>query len=284
MVAKWAGGCLELRAASALASARAPSHRGGTFKSLRIAALLLVLLIVAVGTWRDRVRTTQWRSPLYVGIYPIAADDSAVTRAYIAGLNHETFASIDAFFAREAERHGLSLRRPVKTLLRAEVTRRPPLLKQSAGIPGTLIWSLRLRFWSWLATRRTPGAEDVHVFVLFHDPARTPSVPHSLGLQKGLIGVVYGFAAPDMAGSNAVVIAHELLHTVGASDLYDAETDQPRVPDGLGDPAQVPLYPQRFAEIMGGRRMLSPTRWETPASLDEVRIGPATALAIRWDR
>ena len=120
------------------------------------------------------------------------------------------------------------------------------------------------------------------MFVLFHDPALTPVVPHSLGLTKGLIGVVYAFAAPEMNGANDVVIAHELLHTLGATDKYDAASDAPAFPDGYGDPRQVPLYPQATAELMAGRRMLSATRWEQPGDLDEVVVGPATALEIRW--
>ena len=36
-----------------------------------------------------------------------------------------------------------------------------------------------------------------------------------------------------MTGPNNVVIAHELLHTVGATDKYDPVTDAPRIPDGL---------------------------------------------------
>ena len=99
------------------------------------------------------------------------------------------------------------------------------------------------------------------MFVLYHDPALTPTVPHSLGLAKGLIGVVYAFAAPQMNGSNNVVIAHELLHTVGATDKYRIADDAPRFPDGYGDPAQVPLYPQQRAELMAGRRMLTPDTW-----------------------
>ena len=82
------------------------------------------------------------------------------------------------------------------------------------------------------------------MFVLYHDPAVTPTVPHSLGLTKGFIGVVYAFAAPVMNGENNVVIAHELLHTVGATDKYDPANDAPRFPDGYGDPDQRPLYPQ----------------------------------------
>jgi hypothetical protein len=119
------------------------------------------------------------------------------------------------------------------------------------------------------------------VFVLYHDPALTPTVPHSLGLAKGLIGVVYAFATPEMNGANNVVIAHEMLHTVGATDKYGAD-DAPRFPEGYGNPAQSPLYPQLTAELMAGRRMLSPYKWQQAASLDEVVIGPATALEIRW--
>jgi hypothetical protein len=99
---------------------------------------------------------------------------------------------------------------------------------------------------------------------------------------KGLIGVVYAFAAPGMNGENNVVIAHELLHTVGAIDKYDLGDDAPRFPDGYGDPAQKPLYPQLTAELMAGRRVLAPGKWQQPMSLDEVVVGPVTALEIRW--
>ena len=85
-----------------------------------------------------------------------------------------------------------------------------------------------------------------------------------------------------MNGANDVVIAHELLHTLGASDKYDYGSNAPRFPDGYGDPQQQPLYPQRTAELMAGRRMISATRWEQVYGLEEVVIGPATALEIRW--
>jgi hypothetical protein len=78
------------------------------------------------------------------------------------------------------------------------------------------------------------------------------------------------------------VIAHELLHTVGATDKYDFADDAPRFPEGYGNPGQVPLYPQRTAELMAGRRVLAPGQWQQAASLDEVVIGPTTALEIRW--
>jgi len=263
-------------------TARSPAPPRSLFKSLRILILLLVLLLVSVTTCTDRRRSTSWHTPLYVALYPIAADESPVTRAYLDSLDSERFAPVDRFFVREGGRHGLAVDQPVKTRLRPELKEHPPQRPAGAGMLGTMLWSLELRYWAWRVSGRTRDPEDIRMFVLFHDPALSPIVPHSLGLTKGLIGVVYAFSAPQMNGGNNVVITHELLHTLGATDKYDPTNDMPRFPDGYGDPNQRPLYPQRFAEIMAGRRMLSADRWEQPADLDEVVVGPATALEIRW--
>jgi hypothetical protein len=271
-----------VKAAPAAAPPRGNVPRRSGFKMLRVLILLLILLLVAVTTWQQRYLSTRWRDPLYVAIYPIAADDSPVTRAYLAALDVERFKPIDHFFAREAERYRLQTGEPVRTRLRAELQELPPQRPPGAGVAATALWSLRLRYWAWRASGHVREPEDIRLFVLYHDPALTPTVPHSLGLMKGLIGVVYAFAVPEMNGENNVVIAHELLHTVGATDKYNPADDAPRFPDGYGDPAQQPLYPQLTAEVMAGRRMLAADRWQQAASLDEVVIGPNTALEIRW--
>jgi hypothetical protein len=249
---------------------------------VRILLLLLVLLVVAMGSWQSRYRSRSWRVPLYVAIYPIAADESPATLRYVAALDAERFKPIDEFFIREAERYRLGEREPIKTRLRSELRERPPQRPTTAGMFATAWWSLKLRFWAWRVSGHVHEPEDIRMFVLYHDPALTPQVPHSLGLTQGLIGVVYAFASSDMNGANDVVIAHELLHTVGASDKYLPDSDAPAFPNGYGDPRQVPLYPQRSAEIMAGRRMLSASEWQQAESLDEVVLGPATALEISW--
>jgi hypothetical protein len=267
--------------AGATPSGGAIPRRGG-FKMLRILILLLILLVVAVTTCQDRYLSTRWHDPLYVAIYPIAADDSAVTRDYLAALDIERFKSIDRFFAREAARYHLDTNEPIRTRLRSELPARPPQRAADAGLLATALWSLRLRYWAWHVSGHVHEPEDIRMFVLYHDPALTPTVPHSLGLTKGLIGVVYAFASPTMNGENNVVIAHELLHTVGATDKYRPIDDCPRFPDGYGDPGQTPLYPQSTAELMAGRRALAPDVCRQALSLDEVIIGRATALEIRW--
>jgi hypothetical protein len=251
---------------------------------VRILILLSLLLIVALTTWQERYRSTRWREPLYAAFYPIAADGSTVTARYVAELDTDRFKAIGDFFVREAQRYRLGETEPVKIRLRAELHDKPPQRAPNAGLLATAWWSLKLRYWAWRVSGHVNEPEDIRMFVLYHDPALTPEVPHSLGLTKGLIGVVYAFAASDMDGENNVVIAHELLHTVGASDKYLPGNDAPRFPDGFGDPEQLPLYPQSTAEIMAGRRMLSADRWQQAETLDEVVIGPATALEIRWLR
>ncbi len=84
------------------------------FKKIRIAILLYVLFMVAVGTWLTRVRSTDWNNSLWVKIYPINGDGSAVSAEYIAELDLDTFAGIESFIAREVERYGHTLSRPVR--------------------------------------------------------------------------------------------------------------------------------------------------------------------------
>ncbi|MDH3553063.1 MAG: hypothetical protein OER22_10660, partial [Gammaproteobacteria bacterium] len=82
-------------------------------------------------------------------------------------------------------------------------------------------------------------------------------------------------------GSNNVIIAHEFLHTLGATDKYDPADGQPLAPDGLAEPERKPLYPQRYAEIMGGRIALAANDAVMPKSLKYTVIGPQTASEIR---
>ena len=91
------------------------------------------------------------------------------------------------------------------------------------------------------------------MFVVYYDPKTHQRLAHSLGLQKGLIGVVNAFASPAQASRNNVVIAHEFMHTVGATDKYDPSNNQPVFPEGFAEPDRKPVYPQQRAEIMAGR-------------------------------
>jgi hypothetical protein len=96
------------------------------------------------------------------------------------------------------------------------------------------------------------------------------------------MAVTHLYAGDEAAGSNQVVVVHEFLHTLGATDRYDPATGQPLVPDGLADPLLEPRYPQRAAEIMAGRIAVSASEAEIPPGLRDTTVGPATAREIGW--
>jgi hypothetical protein len=253
------------------------------WRNIRILILLLILLWAALHTWLERIGSTGWKEPLWVGIFPVNADGSAAAQSFIDGLNEREFADIEDFMAREAHRYGKQLTEPVHVALYPQVKQPPPQLERTAGVLGTVWWSLKLRWFAWRAIDfggRAPPR--IRLFVLYHDPATLQVVPDSHGMQKGLLGVVHTFAQRSMAGSNSIVIAHELLHTLGASDKYDPVSGAPLFPIGFAEPNQNPLYPQDKAEIMAGRRAVSAQDAEMPATLGVVVVGPATAAEIRW--
>jgi hypothetical protein len=80
---------------------------------------------------------------------------------------------------------------------------------------------------------------------------------------------------------NNVIIAHEFLHTLGATDKYNPADGMPNFPSGYAEPDRNPLYPQRYAEIMGGRIAESEVEAMIPKSLNYVTIGRTTAEEIR---
>lgn len=260
------------------------------FRKLRIAILLFVLLNVAFGAWLARSRATDWEAPLDVVVYAMNGDGSEVSREWIAAIaarDREALAAwsddIESFFRREARRHGLPNENPVDVAFGGILEGAPPEPPRGRSLLSVMAWSLKLRWWAW-RNDDYPYPRDVLVFVRYFDPETTPTVAHSLGLQEGLIGVVNAFASKRMRAENHVVIAHELLHTLGATDKYDPATNLPRFPDGYADPYRDPLHPQDAAEIMAGRIAVEEYRAAAPRGLGEVVIGASTAAEIRWTR
>ena len=252
------------------------------FRTLRILILVVILVLVAASAWLTKQRTTSWQQPLRVAIFPINADRSDASARYIGELRLDAFDPVAVFMQREAERHGLTLKTPVEMFLAPRIDRVPPSPPFGGNAVQVMLWSLQMRYWAWVNARFDGPKPHVRVFVLYYDPQHITRVGHSLGLQKGLIGVVNAFASQAQAAQNDVVIAHEFLHTLGATDKYDLRNNQPFFPDGYAEPERQPLLPQAYAEIMAGRVPLTQTEAEMPASLDEALIGTQTAREINW--
>lgn len=253
------------------------------FKRLRIAVLLYVLLFVAAAQFFTAQQMTDWDAPLWVDIYAVAGDDDEVTRGYIDGLAATEFDDVEEFLNGEAERFGVQIEQPFSVRIVGEHRDPLPSLHANAGAIDVLWWSLRMR---WLATRLRWQQEgpsgDILVFAVFHEPSAGIALDRSTALEKGLIAVANVFATRTARGSNQVVLAHELLHTLGASDKYRPGSNLPVFPEGYAAPEARPLLPQAKAELMAGRRPIDETEAETPESLRDVIVGAATALEIGW--
>jgi len=251
------------------------------FKAIRITILLVILVIVGLNTWLSRLRSTDWDINLGVVIYPINADNSAATAHYIAGLDREAFQPLTKFIALEGAEYHLALADPVNVELAHEVKSLPPAAPFGGSRLEIMLWSLKMRWWAWRADNY-PGPGNIKIFILYYDPEQYKQLDHSFGLQKGLVGVVKAFADQQLAASNNVIITHEFLHTLGATDKYDPVSGLPLFPDGYAEPDKKPLYPQDQAEIMGGKIPISEREATMPDRLGLSVIGPATAREIGW--
>lgn len=245
--------------------------------------LALTLVLIGLGSWLSRHHTAAWNRPLWVVAFPINGDGSAVTTAYIDTLTRASFAPIEQYLSEQAQNHGVTLTTPMEIRLGPQLNDQPPEPPYGGSILQIMAWSLHLRWWAWRAASAYDGPPiNVRMFIVYHDPVLSPRLAHSLGLKEGMIGIANVFADRGMAGSNNVVVAHELLHTVGATDKYDPATDLPNYPDGYAEPERAPRYPQTRAELMAGRVPISDTQADIPRKLSETLIGPATAREVGW--
>jgi hypothetical protein len=253
------------------------------WRTARLVILSGILFFVAVGAWLDQHRTTSWEYTRRVGAFPASADGSKAAAAYIAALDEAQLQPVGDFVRREAHRYGLPLEEPLEIKLYPALPNPPPSLDADAGIFGRLLWSLRLRIYrSRVISTISRSQPTIALFLVYHDPDLAPALPHSMGLQRGLMGVVHLFATRTQDDQNAIVMAHELLHTFGATDKYAGSDNAPSYPDGYGEPDRVPRFPQRYAEIMAGRVALAADRQEMPDGLSQTLVGPATAREIGW--
>ena len=251
------------------------------FKTFRIFVLLIILATVAQQTYLDKA-DLDWKDNFYVAVYPVNADSSSEVASYIKTLRREDFEPMAEYFAEEGVRYKLGMRRPVEVQLGDIVSKIPPAPPNDRSLLSTMVWSLKFRLFAFNHSPKVNVKPDIKLYLLYHNPATSPVLSHSTALNKGRIGRVNLFGESSYAKQNLVILAHELLHTLTASDKYDLSNTLPIYPNGFAEPDKSPRYPQDFAEIMGGRVPMSETKAEIPKSLAQTLIGDKTAREIGW--
>jgi len=246
--------------------------------------LLILLAVAGAIAWFHFTRDTgppAWERPLKVVIYPENADGSERARAHIESLQPERFQAVEDYMAEQAGRYGLEIEKPFILELADPITG-APTAPDYRSFWTYLQWGLRLRFWYW-AFDDQGRAPDITVIARFRETGADDNL-HSLGIASMNLAVANLTASESASGLNNVVLAHELLHSVGADDLYDPATGLPEYPEGYADPNRRPRYPQSIAELMAGRVPVAPGRAEQAEQLDRTIVGHATATDIGWSR
>jgi len=250
-------------------------------KHKRLLLLSLILLVGLVTLWSiRRDQAPDWTQPLKVVIYPHAADDSASVHRFIDSLGDEFVARIERYFSDQAQGHNLPVSPPFTFEMAAPLASAPQA-PPAAGRLARLRWGLSLRWWRWRLD--TQGLDpDIVVVARFNAIDEVPASLHSVGMAELRLAVANLPAAESHRGYAQVLLAHEILHTVGATDLYDLATGLPQFPAGYAAPNQDPRYPQAKAELMAGRIPVAPGRAVQAMTLDHTRIGHRTAREIGW--
>lgn len=251
--------------------------------SRRTRLLLLLGVVAAIAAWQlvPHDPVPDWERTLKVVVYPENADGSRAAAGWIAALEPDRFAVVQRFFAEEAARHGLALERPFEFVLGDPVAGAPTAPDYDSFI-DYVRWAVQLRLWAWGFDDQGLDPDRI-VIARYRAPAAgEPDWRHSLGIPSMGLAIANLVADPEQRGLNDFIVAHELMHTVGADDLYDRRTGMPKYPEGFVDPDREPLYPQPAAALMAGRVPLAPRRSRQIVSLGKVVIIEQTASQAGW--
>jgi hypothetical protein len=270
-------------------------HQGffSAFRRLRVLVLLLALAVLgiyAMDLQVERDARREWLRPLHVAVVLVELGD--LTPAVEHGFRAR---ASDAAELLAAERRRYLARSDAPFVfhvfgpVRGESRPRAPdedAESGEAGLFDRMLYGIELRrFLSGLndAARLDANRFDVRMYVF-----ATPTVPghaarfvEGVGESGGELGMVDVDLDLTMIDTAWIAVAHETLHTVGATDKY-TDSGRSAVPEGLADPTKQPLYPQTHAELMAGEVALSPDEGRLADRLEDVRIGTTTAREIGW--
>lgn len=258
----------------------------GWFFRARLGLLSLILTVVCLWACED-VRTrrarNEWQTPIRVGL--VLVRQGAVDERVYAALRQRVSVLQQRLSAEFRRYHPERPAPMIELVAYGPVTAFEP----TPLATDTDLWSRAVhtyRLWRYTsridASARVPTrALDSRIYVVASPAQGSLNFVEGFSEAHGRVGVARVDLSMDTIDLALFVAAHELFHTLGATDKYD-ENGRTMRPLGLPDPDRSPELPQLSAEIMARNRVVSPTLELPPDSLDELSVGRWTAHEIGW--
>jgi len=266
-------------------------RRSRGYFMVRITVLLLLLVGVLLYAWADvrrREARKTWKRPLNVAVVLVQLseiDPEAVSHM------RDRLDRLEEHLDEEMLRYRPNrVHRPFQMSFFGPVsaTSGPPAAPtEESGVTDLAAYSWDL--WRYVAdvddrVGLESKAFDSRIYLVARPPGdETHKQIEGLSEQDGRIGIVEVDLDSETVDFALFVATHELFHTLGANDKYDA-AGFIIAPDGLAEPNLEPLYPQRFTELMARHRATGPSTSAPPESIAELHIGSATAREIHWSK
>ncbi len=256
-------------------------------KNWRILLWLLLLfgvVLYALGELERRERGRDWTQPVRVAVVLVLDRDQPPTPAAIARFEERTL-DLSARLEEERLRYAPDATPPFQfSVHTTEEPDRPRPRLTRTGLWSTIRYNFDLwRYASAVDDRANIETDhDIRIYVR----ARTPDsaerqMVEGASQHGGNLGLVDVDLDESSVDFGLFVVAHELFHTCGAEDKYDAR-GLALVPEGLAEPELRPPFPQRYAEVMARGRPLAPGVETPPTELGDLRVGHQTAGEIGW--
>ena len=261
--------------------------RGLAFR-IRVTVLLALLAMVLVYAWRDRsAREERTRFERTLNVALVLVEAAPVDPKALVLLRERT-RELEHQLASEFHRYRPEGPHPFSFVVFGPV---PQDALPPSRVEPSLLGLARRAWESFRFTRDVDSRAsvptrgfDTRLYMVVRPPASASrAFVEGASEQGGRVGVALVELDDTMADFALFVGAHELFHTLGATDKYDA-AGRTHIPEGLAEPGLVPRFPQRFADLMAENRPLDPSHEEPPTSLSELAVGPTTAKEVGWQR
>jgi hypothetical protein len=258
----------------------------GWFFRARVGLLSLILASVCLWACHDvraRRARNEWQTPIRVGL--VLVRHGAVDERALASLRQRVPA-LQQRLTSELRRYQPQHRVPMIQLVPygpVSISEEIPF-ETDPGLWSRISHTYRLwRYTSGIdsAARVPTHALDSRIYVVARPARGDVHFVEGFSEAHGRVGVARVDLSLDTVDLALFVAAHELFHTLGATDKYDDEGRTLR-PLGLPEPDRSPELPQHYAEVMARNRVVSPTLELPPSTLDELSVGRWTADEIGW--